>query len=146
MTAPPTPPATLTLRNDIAELPQLVAFIDRFFARLPPDPKTLNAFQLALEEVVLNVINHGYRDGAPHTFRVALAASGRRVTATVDDDAPAFDPLAQPSVDLDAPLAGRPIGGLGIHLVKKMMDRVAYTRDRGRNLLTLTRDLRADPA
>lgn len=138
----PVPPQTLSLRNDPGELPRLVAFIDAFFVRLSADGPTLNAFQVALEEIAINVINHGYRDGGDHVFTVALAADAGGVTAVVTDDAPAFDPLDRPPVDIDAPLEDRPIGGLGIHLVKKLMTGVRYERRDGRNILTLTRDLR----
>src|SRR4051812_7828469 len=114
---------TLTLRNDLAELTRLAEFIDAFCAPLQPSDKDVMAFQLALEEAVTNVINHGYRDGQPHTFTVGLnLGADDRVTAIVADDAPAFDPLARAPVDTSAPLEEREIGGLGVHLVKKLMD------------------------
>lgn len=131
---------TLTLRNDLAELARLTDFIDAFCAPLTPTEKDVMAFQLALEEAVTNVINHGYRDGAAHTFTVALqVGEGDRVTAVLTDDAPAFDPLARPEVDIARPLEEREIGGLGVHLVKKLMDHAAYERRDGRNILTLER-------
>ncbi|EIP99402.1 anti-sigma regulatory factor (Ser/Thr protein kinase) [Opitutaceae bacterium TAV1] len=133
----------LTLRNDLAELPRLAAFIDAFCAPLRPGDQDTLALQLALEETVTNVINHGYRDGLPHTFNVTLSADdSRRITVMVDDDAPAFDPLARPPVDTGAPLEARPVGGLGIHLVRKLVDRARYERRDGRNILTLERTLR----
>lgn len=135
---------TLSLRSELAELPRLVSFIDDFFVLLPADAGALNAFQLALEEIVLNVINHGFGGETGHIIPVTLTAEHGRVIATVTDDAPAFDPLARPPVDINAPLEDRPIGGLGIHLVKKLMTNVAYERRDGRNILTLTRDLQPD--
>jgi len=135
---------TLALRSELAELPRLVSFIDDFFALLPADAGALNAFQLALEEVVLNVINHGYHGETGHTIPVTLAVEDGHVLATVTDDAPAFDPLARPPVDINAPLEDRPIGGLGIHLVKKLMTNVTYERRDGRNILTLARELRPE--
>ena len=132
----------LTLRNDLAELSRLAACIDEFFAPLQPDDQDVLAFQLSLEEVVTNVINHGYRNGGEHRFAVTFSADGDRVTAIVADDAPAFNPLARPEVDINAPLEERPIGGLGIHLVKKLMDEVRYEHRDGRNILTLVRALR----
>lgn len=132
---------TLTLRNDPAEIPRLAAFVDAFCAPLTPTPKDVLALQLSLEEAVTNVINHGYADGQPHTFTVELAADDRRVTVVVADDAPAYDPLARAEVDITLPLGQRPIGGLGVHLVKKLMDSARYERRDGRNLLTLVRTL-----
>ena len=132
---------TLTLRNDLAEIHRLAAFVDAFCAPLAPTPKDVLSLHLALEEAVTNVIGHGYADGQPHTFTVELAAADRRVTAVVTDDAPAYDPLARAEVDITLPVEQRPIGGLGVHLVKKLMDSARYERRDGRNILTLVRTL-----
>ncbi len=132
---------TITLRNDIAEIPRLAEQFDAFCAPLVPTPEDVLALQLALEEAVTNVINHGYSDGQPHTFTVELAAADRRVTVIVTDEAPAYDPLARAEVDVALPLENRQVGGLGVHLVKKLMDSARYERRDGRNILTLVRTL-----
>jgi serine/threonine-protein kinase RsbW len=132
---------TITLRNDLAEIPRLAEFFEAFCAQLGPTSKDVFALHLALEEAVINVINHGYSDGQPHTFTVELAAADRRVTITVTDDAPAYNPLARAEVDITLPIEDRPIGGLGVHLVKKLMDSARYERRDGRNILTLVRSL-----
>jgi anti-sigma regulatory factor (Ser/Thr protein kinase) len=129
---------TLTLTNDLAEIPRLAGAVEAFCAALEPSPKDLMSLQLVLEELVTNVINHGYTDGQPHTFTVALSRAGRLVTAVIDDDAPAFDPLARAEVDTTLPLDQRPIGGLGVHLVKKLTQSAHYERRNGHNVLTLT--------
>lgn len=129
---------TITLRNDRSEIPRLAAFIDAFCQPIGPTQESLMSFHLALEEAVTNVIHHGYVDGQPHEFTVALAtAPAGRVTAVVTDDAPAFDPVARPPVDTSLPLEQRPVGGLGVHLMKNLMDSVRYERRDGRNVLTL---------
>ncbi len=132
---------TIALRNDLAEIPRLAKSFDAFCAPLVPTPKDVHALHLALEEAVINVINHGYADGQSHTFTVELAAVDRRVTVIVTDDAPAYNPLARAEVDVTLPLEDRPIGGLGVHLVKKLMDSARYERRDGRNILTLVRTL-----
>ena len=137
----PIPRQTITLRNDLAEIPRLSKFVDAFCAPLAPSPKDVPALQLALEEAVTNVINHGYTDGQTHTFTVELQAADRRVSVIVTDDAPAYDPLARAEVDITLPLEDRPIGGLGVHLVKKLMDSARYERRDGRNILTFVRTL-----
>jgi serine/threonine-protein kinase RsbW len=134
-------PQTITLKNDMEEIPRLADFVDAFVDPLPATQKDRMALQLALEELVTNVIKHGYADGQPHAFTVALATAGDRVTAVVDDDAPAYDPLARAEVDTSLPLEDRPIGGLGVHLVKKLMSAAHYERRDGRNILTLERVL-----
>lgn len=130
---------TFTLANDLAEISRLADGIETFCAPLDPGPKDLMAVQLAVEEAVTNVINHGYTDGQPHTFTVELTLEERRLTTVISDDAPAYDPLARPDVDTTRPLEEREIGGLGVHLVKKLMDSAQYERRDGRNVLTLVR-------
>ena len=132
------PRETITLRNDRAEIPRLAAFVDAFCQPLGAAKEDLTSFHLAMEEAVTNVIHHGYVDGQAHKFTVSLeAAPGGKVTAIVSDDAPAFDPLARPPVDTTLPLEERPIGGLGVHLIRNLMDSVHYERRAGRNILTL---------
>ncbi|MBP2672866.1 MAG: hypothetical protein H6Q85_2932 [candidate division NC10 bacterium] len=69
---------------------------------------------------------------------VTIERRGDAVDMTVTDDGPAFDPLQLPEPDVTAPLEGRQPGGLGVHLVRKLMDRVEYARAGGRNRLTMT--------
>jgi anti-sigma regulatory factor (Ser/Thr protein kinase) len=131
--------ATIVLRSDIAELPRLASALGEFAAAnaLPRD--TANDLALALEEVVTNVIVHGYERRDAHTVRVRLLARPGEVNAEVEDDAPAYDPLARPTPELHRPVEDRPIGGLGIHLVRSLMDTVSYCRDGKCNRLTLTK-------
>lgn len=133
----------LTLRNDLNELPRLVEFVDAFCDPMHLSEPDKLALHLVLEEAVTNIIMHGYKTPGGHTFSVSLGLeTEERVTAVVTDDAPPYDPLARPAVDVTAPLAERQIGGLGVHLVKKMMDVAKYERREGQNILTLERTVR----
>jgi anti-sigma regulatory factor (Ser/Thr protein kinase) len=92
--------------------------------------------QLVLEEVAANVIEHAC-PGGRHTFWVRLARTGDTIEAVVEDEGPPFDPLSAPAFDPDTPLAQRRDGGLGIHLVRQLVDEIDYTRRDGRNRLRL---------
>jgi len=127
---------TITLTNDLAEIRRLARLVETFCAPLPATPKDLAALQLVLEEAVTNIIEHGYTDGGPHTFTIVLdATTPDRVIVTVIDDAPAYDPLARPEVDVSVPLDQRPVGGLGVHLMKRLSHAARYERRDGRNIL-----------
>jgi|SRR5665213_2029157 len=131
-------PQTLILKNDVDEIPRLAEFVDSFCRSLGPAPKALFSLHVALEEAVTNVIRHGYQDGLPHRFTLALmVAPGGRLKAILTDDAPPYDPMARPPVDTSLPFEQRPIGGLGVHLVKTLMDSVRYERRDGNNILTM---------
>lgn len=129
--------ANLELRPDTSELTRLGSAFAAFSAEHNIPGEVVSALQLALEEVVTNVIVHGYRKSGSKTVHVRLTAGTGEVVAEVEDAAPAFDPLARAAPDLEQPLEDRPIGGLGIHLVRNLMDSVTYVREGERNRLTL---------
>lgn len=96
---------------------------------------------LALEEIVLNVMNYGH-DGGMHEIEISLCAEENALTIEIVDDGRPFDPLNDaPIPDVNAELDERNIGGLGVHLVRKMMDDVRYRRAEGKNYLTLVTSL-----
>lgn len=101
-----------------------------------PQP-IVNDLNVALDEVINNVISYGYSDSADHTIAVDLSYDGIQVTAVVTDDGVPFDPLQAPPPKLDSKLPTRRVGGLGIHFVRNLMDQCSYSRLDGRNELTL---------
>ena len=92
---------------------------------------------LALDEIVSNVVFHGCRADRVCHISVDLALDGHEIVVHVRDDADPFDPLQKPDPDPALPLSDRPIGGLGIYLVKQLMTDVHYRREDGVNHLTL---------
>ncbi len=84
-----------------------------------------------------NVCRHAYREG-PGEVRLRLRTEEGALVVEVEDDGPPFDPLSRPDPDVGAPLAERPIGGLGILMIKRLVDDVAWRREEGRNILTMT--------
>ena len=95
--------------------------------------------KLVVEEVGLNVINYGYEGDASREIEIRFRGSGGGLTIDIIDEAPAFDPLTEaPAPDTDAGIGERPVGGLGVFLVKEMMDEVSYAREDNRNRLTMT--------
>jgi anti-sigma regulatory factor (Ser/Thr protein kinase) len=133
--------ATLSLRNDLAELERLSQFIAEFGEREGWPEKAIFEMQLALDEVVTNVISYAYSDGGIHELRVTLTSSDGEVVARVEDDGRPFDPLDAPQPTIDAPLEERPIGGLGWHLVRKVTNELAYRREGDKNVLTLKKQI-----
>lgn len=136
---------TIELNSDLAELARLSVAIDEFCEQATVPTADGFALQVVIEEVVTNIINHGYGGNTGHTFSLHLSANETSVTVEARDDAPAYDPLTRLEVDTTVPLAEREVGGLGVHLVKKMMPQVSYKRLAGHNILTLTRPLTQPP-
>lgn len=125
------------LGNDYSELPRLITSVDQFLqSHAVPGDVTYKA-HLALEEMCTNVIKYGYDDEAAHEILVLLRWQPGLLTLRIEDDGHEFDPLASATPDLDKPLAERPIGGLGIHLVKKSVSTIRYVRENDRNILEM---------
>ena len=104
-------------------------------------PEAVHPFEVALEEVFINIATHGAPAGRPAQVAVSLQRDGEDLTLMIEDDGPAFDPLTLPAPNVHARLDERRIGGLGVHLVRQLMDTVSYERDGGRNRLRLRKRL-----
>ena len=93
---------------------------------------------LSLDELITNIVSYGYRDSDEHEIRVTMTEQSGSLVVVLEDDGMAFDPFTDaPEPDLEAGVEERPIGGLGVYLVKTLMDEVAYERLDGRNRITL---------
>jgi serine/threonine-protein kinase RsbW len=126
---------------EVAQLGQLMAFLQDFWSSAALPAAGCLPFELALEEIFMNVVMHGSAGGARRHVEVSLAMTPEGLTVTVEDDGPGFDPLSLPPPDVTAGLAERPVGGLGVYLVRQMMDSVSYARIEGRNRLRMSKRL-----
>jgi serine/threonine-protein kinase RsbW len=134
--------ASITLRNQAAELSRLEAFAEAFACDCGLADDERSRLLVILEELFTNVVAHGYGDGfAAGSVAVALGWRPSRLTIDFVDDGLPFDPLTYPEPDLDAPAEHRSIGGLGITIVRGLVDRARYWRAGDRNHLHLVRRL-----
>jgi serine/threonine-protein kinase RsbW len=115
---------------------RIAAALDAFCATEQVPPAVAWRLRVALDELLANIVSHGAAGGRQPAVDVALRREGDAVELVLTDDGPAFDPLAGPAPDLTLPLEARQPGGLGIALVKALMDEVRYER-RGGNVVTL---------
>jgi anti-sigma regulatory factor (Ser/Thr protein kinase) len=135
---------SLRLASDLAEIARLAQAVEAFVDDHGVPPDAASALSLALEELVANAIGHGYGEGADGAVEVCLALDGSELVATVEDSAPPFDPFALPTPDTDAALEDREVGGLGVHLVRTLMDEARYDRTPTGNRITLIKRLAPD--
>ncbi len=130
--------ARSTFRNDLGELARLAAEIEAFGERAEMEMADIARLQLALDEIVTNIINYAYPDGGRHQIDLRAAIENGVVEVRVEDQGQPFDPLRHaPPADLDGEIDERSIGGLGVHLVREVMDEVEYVRIGPRNRLIL---------
>ena len=129
------------LGSDLEEMPGLMEAMTAFGESHGLTSDVIMEAQLVLEEAVANSMNHGFTDDADHRVEVRIAIEGQNLILEVTDDGIAYDPLARPPVDVDAPLEERPVGGLGVHLIRSLMDDVTYERIDDRNCLRMRKSL-----
>jgi anti-sigma regulatory factor (Ser/Thr protein kinase) len=108
---------------------------------VPSEPAFLAT--LSIEELVSNCIKYGYDDQGEHLIDLDIGLEADRLVITFTDDGRAFNPLEAPEPDLTLPLEERPIGGLGLHLLRTMSDEMTYERRDGLNRVTLVKALDA---
>lgn len=98
--------------------------------------------RLVLEELVVNVVNYAYGEGGDGPLDITVENRDDAIVITLTDQGVPFNPLEQEAPDTDLPPEERPIGGLGIFLVREMMDNVSYRYEAGRNILTVGKGLK----
>ena len=131
----------ITLVNKSSEVTRLSQFVKDFFGKLEIDKKLAAGMRLGLEEAVVNVINYAYPPDEEGEVQILADSDGREVRFTIVDSGFPFDPTAvlEPDTTLDA--QNRPIGGLGILLSRRLMDSISYSRQNGKNVLSLTKSI-----
>ena len=116
----------LQLQNDIKAIDPANESARSWLSQQQVSPEVSYFVSLALEELVTNCIKYGYDDTNEHIIDVLLSLTDKTLTMIVVDDGHEFDPLLAPGPDLNLPIEDRPIGGLGIHLLRQMADDITY--------------------
>lgn len=127
----------LRLSNQRTEIARAQNELEIFAADHAIPERALHEAQLAFEEHLANVINHGYTDSLPHFITVRVSLQNRELRVEVEDDGQPFNPLEQPAPDLSLPLERRPIGGLGIYMMRRSLDQLEYRRVQNQNQVVM---------
>lgn len=132
---------TLIIQNEINELNKLAQFIEELGDELQLAPDLIFNLNLVLEEAVSNIILYAYPKQMGKEISVQVDFSGQSLIFTLTDAGKPFDPTQAAEADITLSAEERPIGGLGIFLIKQIMNEVEYQRVEGRNVFTLKKDL-----
>ena len=132
---------TLTLTNDVREVAKLSSFQKSFYEKMNLEKTLARQLRLAVEEAVVNVIEYAYPAGTEGNVDTTMMFDGHRLKVVIDDSGVAFDPTAEKKVDTTLSAEERRVGGLGIHLVRELMDSINYERVNGHNILTLRKQI-----
>lgn len=131
----------MTMDGNVEELERLAQEVKRFCRENELDEDIEFDLNLAMDELFVNSIKHGGCKGAKEAARVRIELVDDGVRAEFSDRGNEFDPTLVPPPDLTAPLSGRPIGGLGLHLVRNTMRDLQYRRSGGWNHVTMWRTI-----
>ena len=143
----PTPEQTvdISVHNDVTDLPNVAETVDRVGADAGIPARTVMQLQVVLDEVLSNVIKYAWPDGGTHEFFVRIDVREGGIEVTITDDGRPFNPLA-PSPPQPPPPGRCPRpGGVGIHIVKQLVDGFEYVRFDGRNRVILTKRYSLEP-
>ena len=132
----------ISLTNDVRCVKELNAFVKSITDKLGIEPPQAHNIRLAVEEAVVNVIDYAYPVGTSGDITVQALSDSRKLKFVIIDSGIAFDPTEAAQADTSLSVEDRPIGGLGLLLVRELMDSINYERIDGRNTLTLIKGLR----
>jgi sigma-B regulation protein RsbU (phosphoserine phosphatase) len=132
---------SIVLLNDTHEVPKLNAFVDEVCEAVGLSPEETAKVKVAIEEAVVNVMNYAYPPSTRGDVTIEAAANDMRLKFTIIDSGKPFDPTVQAPVDTTLSAKERRIGGLGIHIVRQMMDSINYERIDNLNVLTLRKKI-----
>ena len=128
---------TLTMKNHVREVSRLSSFQKTMFEKMGIETSLARKIRLAVEEAVVNVIDYAYPVGVEGDIEVCMMTDGKCLKVVITDSGVPFDPTLIEDVDISLSAEERQVGGLGIHLLREIMDSVNYEHLNGRNTLTL---------
>ena len=131
----------LTLKNDIKEIKNLHVFLKSLAEKLQMDATMTRNIRLAVEEAVVNVMDYAYPLGMEGFINIKAMTSRNKLKIVITDSGAAFNPTEAARADTSLSAEDRPIGGLGILLVRELMDSINYERSEGKNILTLIKNI-----
>jgi sigma-B regulation protein RsbU (phosphoserine phosphatase) len=132
---------TLVLKNDIHEVSKLSSFMKSVTEKINLEASLSRQLRLAVEEAVVNVIDYAYPNEKDGEVEVCMMFNGQSLKIIITDSGVPFDPTAKEKADTTLSAEDRQIGGLGILLVRELMDSINYEREEGKNILTLTKTI-----
>lgn len=134
--------ATYVVPNDLLAIPRLLGQLAAFFSQHSMAREDVEGVDVVIDEILTNTIGYAFTDGKAHEVYVNLTAEAGELVIEVRDDGVPFDPLGVPPPDLSDDIDLRQVGGLGVHFIRTVMDKVDYRRATGWNVLTLHKHLK----
>ncbi len=133
---------TLRIKNELSGLSTLTQAFSEFRKKCPIPEKVSNSVELVLDEVISNIISYAHEEQGRYFIDITISIEGEQVVIEICDDGKKFNPLEVQTPDTESELDKRPVGGLGLHIVRNVMDEVYYNYSNNRNCLLIKKKLR----
>ena len=127
----------IIIKNELEEIDRLNILFEEFCATHEIPPTTFRKFNIVFDELINNIVSYAYNDVEKHEIKVLVNITKDQVVVSIEDDGIAFNPFSLATPDTSASIEERDIGGLGVHLVKNLMDDFSYKRFVKKNMTTL---------
>lgn len=133
----------ITIKNRLSDIALVQTALKQFADVRGISSHDVMKINLIVDELISNIVSYAYQDDGEHDIEIELGLADNRLSLAITDDGVPFDPSAKDSPDTAVPLEARPLGGLGIHLVKKIADDLSYQRRAGKNVVTVVKRVNA---
>jgi serine/threonine-protein kinase RsbW len=125
------------LKSNLSELDKLCRHLETFGQKTGLSKKLVFEVNLVLDELFTNIISYGFDDDSEHTIKVTMTPDNEGLRLCIEDDGKPFNPVEFQTPDLSCSIEECKIGGLGIHIIRKLMDDICYERCENKNVLKL---------
>ena len=132
------------LKNSLSELDYLCEHLENYGQKIGLSKKIVFEINLALDELFTNIISYGFNDDQEHLIKVTIKPQKEELCLRIEDDGIPFNPIEFETPDVACSVENCKIGGLGIHIMRKLMDDICYQRSDDKNILTLKKNLSTD--
>jgi serine/threonine-protein kinase RsbW len=130
------------LKNDLSELKALHRHLNHWGEAIKLKAISISRINICLDELFTNIVSYGFNDDLEHIIKFTLNVDNNLVTIDIEDDGIPFNPLDKVDPDFPANVECAKIGGLGIHIIRSLMDNVYYERKQANNKLTMKKNIR----
>ena len=132
---------TVRITNQRDQIDTVRKFFDDYSKENKLTEKTVHDIQMALDELLTNIVNYGYEDTDEHQIDIHFGVNDAAVKVEIVDDSKPYNILEKDNPDISLSMEDKPIGGLGIFLIKKLMSNVDYYTEEGKNHLVMIKEL-----
>ena len=130
------------LKSKLSELDKLCQHLEKFGQSMGLSQRSVFEINLALDELFTNIISYGFSDDDEHDIKITITTQDEEIIISIEDDGVPFNPVEADTPDLECTIENCQIGGLGIHIIKKLMDEVCYQRCDNKNYLTMRKTIK----